>query len=67
MLVLSRKRNESLVIGDDIIVTVTEIDGNRVRLGVEAPKDVTVHRRELYIRINGKAPGKASARQLCAT
>jgi carbon storage regulator len=65
MLVLSRKRNESLIIGDDIIITVTDIDGNRVRIGVDAPKDVSVHRRELYIKIHGKAPEKAHSEQLC--
>lgn len=48
MLVLSRKRNESIIIRDDIIVTVVEVRGDKVRLGIEAPKDVPVHRREVY-------------------
>ena len=48
MLVLSRKRNESIVIGDDVEVFVVEICGNRVKLGTEAPKDVPVHRREVF-------------------
>ena len=48
MLVLSRKRNESIIIDDHITVTVVEIRGDKVRLGIEAPKDVTVHRREVY-------------------
>ena len=48
MLVLSRKKNESIVINDDITIVVVEIRGDKVRLGVEAPKDVPVHRREVY-------------------
>lgn len=51
MLVLSRKKDETIVIGDNIIVTVVEIRGDRVRLGIEAPKDVTIHRREIYDKI----------------
>lgn len=48
MLVLSRKKNESIIINDDITIVVVEIRGDKVRLGVEAPKDVTVHRQEVY-------------------
>ena len=48
MLVLSRKRNESIVINSDITIVVVEIRGDKVRLGVEAPKEVPVHRREVY-------------------
>ena len=48
MLVLSRKKNESIVINDDITIVVVEIRGDKVRLGVEAPKEVAVHRREVY-------------------
>lgn len=48
MLVLSRKKNESIVINDDITIVVVEIRGDKVRLGVEAPKDVPVHRLEVY-------------------
>ncbi len=48
MLVLSRKKNESIVINDDIRIVVVEIRGDKVRLGVEAPKEVPVHRREVY-------------------
>ncbi|MGI6415181.1 MAG: carbon storage regulator CsrA [Thermoguttaceae bacterium] len=48
MLVLSRKTNESIVINDNVIVTVVEIRGDKIRLGIEAPRDVTVHRREVY-------------------
>ncbi|HJN12010.1 MAG: carbon storage regulator CsrA [Pirellulaceae bacterium] len=48
MLVLSRKKNESIVISNDITIVVVEIRGDKVRLGVEAPKEVPVHRREVY-------------------
>ena len=56
MLVLSRKKNESIIINDNIIVTVIEIRGDKVRLGIEAPRDVTVHRREVYEAIHGHGP-----------
>lgn len=47
MLVLSRKKNESIVINDNIVVTIVEIRGDKVRLGIEAPRDIPVHRREV--------------------
>lgn len=63
MLVLSRKINESIIIQDDIVVTVIEIRGDKIRLGIEAPKDVTVHRQEVYDAIHNQAhhnPPKAA-------
>ncbi|MCA8993492.1 MAG: carbon storage regulator CsrA [Planctomycetaceae bacterium] len=48
MLVLSRKKNESIVIDDRIRITVVEVRGDKVRLGVEAPRDVAIHREEVY-------------------
>lgn len=61
MLVLSRKKNESIVINNDIVITVVEIRGDKVRLGIEAPKDVPVHRQEVYEAIHGaKAPVPAA-------
>jgi carbon storage regulator len=51
MLVLSRRLGETLIIGDDIKITVLGISGNQVRLGIAAPKDVSVHREEVYRRI----------------
>ena len=48
MLVLSRKKDEQVVIADDVVITVVEIRGDKVRLGIDAPKDVPVHRREVY-------------------
>jgi carbon storage regulator len=53
MLVLSRKKNESIVINSDIVITVVEIRGDKVRLGIDAPKDVPVHREEVYEAIRG--------------
>jgi carbon storage regulator len=55
MLVLSRKKNESIVINNDITVTVVEIRGDKVRLGIVAPKEVPVHRQEVYDAIHGKS------------
>ena len=55
MLVLSRKKNESIVINNDITIVVVEIRGDKVRLGVEAPKEVPVHRREVYDAIKRSA------------
>lgn len=48
MLVLSRKKNESIRIGDNITIVVVEIKGDKVRLGIEAPRDTPVHRQEVY-------------------
>lgn len=48
MLVLSRRKDESIRIGDDIIITIVEVRGDTIRLGVEAPKEVPVHRSEIY-------------------
>ena len=55
MLVLSRKKNESIVINNDITIVVVEIRGDKVRLGVEAPKEIPVHRREVYDAIKRNA------------
>ena len=54
MLVLSRRLGETLVIGDNVKVSVLGISGNQVRLGIEAPKEVSVHREEVYLRIQGE-------------
>ena len=48
MLVLSRHRDESIMIGDDVVVTIVDIRGDKVRLGIEAPQYIPVHRQEVY-------------------
>jgi carbon storage regulator len=58
MLILSRIPDETLMIGDDITVTVLGIQGNQVRLGISAPKDVDVHREEVYNRIQAEQAQK---------
>ncbi len=60
MLVLSRKKNESIVINNDITVTVVEIRGDKVRLGIVAPKEVPVHRQEVFEAIHGKGSAPTS-------
>lgn len=52
MLILTRRIGETLMIGDEVTVTVLGVKGNQVRLGVNAPKDVAVHREEIYDKIN---------------
>ncbi|TAJ95905.1 MAG: carbon storage regulator [Gammaproteobacteria bacterium] len=59
MLILTRRVGESLMIGDDVNVTVLGIRGNQVRVGVNAPKDIAVHREEIYDRIQREKAGNA--------
>ena len=54
MLILTRRVGETLMIGDDVSVTVLGVMGNQVRIGVNAPKDVSVHREEIYMRIQSE-------------
>ena len=62
MLVLSRKKNESVIIDDHIKVTVLEIHSDKVRLGFKAPKGITIHREEVWLQIESqKAEGRGSA------
>ena len=60
MLVLSRKQDECIMIGDDVRIMVVEVRGDKVRLGIEAPRDVTVHRQEVYEAI--KAENKSEVK-----
>jgi len=61
MLILTRRVGESLMIGDEVNVTVLGIKGNQVRIGVNAPKDVSVHREEIYQRIQQENSDKVAA------
>ncbi|MBS7326587.1 MAG: carbon storage regulator CsrA [Thiopseudomonas sp.] len=54
MLILTRRVGETLMVGDDVTVTVLGVKGNQVRIGVDAPKDVAVHREEIYQRIQNE-------------
>ena len=62
MLVLTRRINESIVINDDVSILVVEVRGDRVRLGIEAPKDVAVHRKEVYDVIKEPSADKPKKR-----
>ena len=62
MLILTRRVGESLMIGDEVTVTVLGVKGNQVRLGVNAPKEVSVHREEIYERIRAERADHAPER-----
>lgn len=51
MLVLTRRKGEQLLIGDDVVITILDVKGHQIRIGVEAPKSIPVHRSEVYLRI----------------
>jgi carbon storage regulator len=61
MLVLSRQRNESIMIGEDVVVTIIDVRGDRVRLGIDAPTEIPVHRREVYEAIHRENKRAAAA------
>lgn len=61
MLVLSRKKNESIVVDETIVITVLEIRGDKVRLGIEAPKSVPIHRSEVFAAIQSQQAAAESA------
>ncbi len=66
MLVLSRKRDESIIIGDDVVITVVDIKGEQVKIGVTAPRTVSIHRKEVYeaIQEENRAAAKSKAQNL---
>ena len=66
MLVLSRQRDETIMIGDDIEVTVVDIRGDKVRLGINAPREISVHRKEVYdaIRRENRAAAQVKPEDL---
>ena len=61
MLVLSRHRDESIMIGDDVVVTIVDIRGDKVRLGIDAPSSIPVHRQEIYEAIQREKQQSAAA------
>ena len=65
MLVLSRQRDESIMIGEKVVVTIVDIRGDKVRLGIEAPAEIPVHRQEIYdaIKRDGRNPGHRNERE----
>ena len=58
MLVLSRQKDESIMIGDDVEITIVDVRGDKVRLGINAPRNIAVHRKEIYIAIQNEKDGK---------
>lgn len=66
MLILTRRVGETIVIGDEVIITVLGIKGNQVRIGINAPKDVSVHREEIYQRIQKEKEEKSSSASAAA-
>jgi carbon storage regulator len=68
MLILTRRAGETVMIGSDVTITVLGVKGNQVRIGINAPKDVAVHREEIYERIqNEKAGGSVPAKDTAKT
>ena len=63
MLILTRRVGESLMVGDDITITVLGVKGNQVRIGVNAPRDVAVHREEIYTRIQSDQAAQQPKRE----
>ena len=60
MLILTRRVGESLIIGDDVVINILGVKGNQIRIGVNAPKEISVHREEIYNRIQAEKPDDKS-------
>ena len=60
MLVLSRQKDESIMIGDDVEITIVDVRGDKVRLGINAPRNITVHRKEIYLAIQKEKEAEQS-------
>jgi carbon storage regulator len=67
MLVLTRQRDESIMIGDNIVITVVDIRGDKVRLGIDAPKEIPVHRQEVFEAIKKENQRAAGANETSAS
>ena len=63
MLVLSRQKDESIIIGDDVEITIVDVRGDKVRLGITAPKSISVHRREVYDAIQREKDSNAESQK----
>lgn len=61
MLVLSRQKDESIMIGDDVEITIVDVRGDKVRLGINAPRNIAVHRKEIYLAIQKEKEGNEQA------
>ena len=61
MLVLSRNKEQTIVIGDDVRITIVDVKGDKVRLGIDAPRSVSVHREEVYAALHQPAPAAKAA------
>lgn len=61
---LTRKKNESIVIGDNIEITVVDIQGDQVRIGINAPKNVSIHRKEVYLEIQSENKKAADVKKI---